>query len=245
MNDRLYFTQINKLKWYCLKSFELEEHKGNVDCKLFSCVQLEDGSVLVNAAIKVGDGSQTQQSFWFNNGRIEFKKEPSLGLIGLQMVSLNNSVYYINGQLCEKFNLESNIYEKLENLNYNHIKGGTCVYNQKILVISGINCREIESYGEERYWIRQQSLPVCLFDLTCIQIAPGEVLCINSQRTYRVSPETGECFATSSKRVNAEVKPIKKGGYVYCLNYKNQLLRYSLKDDKWSNLIRTRCCSVF
>ena len=236
---------MNKLKWFCLRSFELEEHNEDVDCKLFSCVQVEDGKVLISATLKVGDGSQTQHCFLFDNGRVVVKREPNLGLIGLQMVCLNNSVFYINGQHCEKYNIESNELEKLDSLCYNHIKGGTCTYNSKILVISGINCREIESFGEERYWIHLQTLPACLFDLACVQISPDEILCINNRRTYRVNPETGECFATSSMRANVEVKPIKRGDYVFCLNHKNQLLRYSLKDDKWSNMTRSGCCSVF
>lgn len=245
MTDKLYFGSGNKLRWYCLKSFELEEHLEDPDCRMFTCLQLEDGRVIINSTIKFSDGTHSQQSFLYDNGRMIVRKEPNLGLIGLQMVNIGLDVYYINGQKCEKFNIETNELESIENLNFNHIKGGTCRYNDNVLVISGINCKEIECLGIDNYWIQLHSLPVSIFDIACVQINNEEILCINNKRTYRVNPETGECIVTTNLRINIDVRPIKRGNFVYCLNFKNELVRYILSDDKWVNLSRSGCCQIY
>lgn len=245
MTDRLYFAIGNKLKWYCLKTFELEEHVEDHDCRLFTCLQLEDDRVLINTAIKFNDGTHSQQSFLYDTSRMILRREPNLGLIGLQMVNIGPDVFYINGQKCEKYNIELNELDSIENLNFNHIKGGSCKYNESVLVISGINCKEIECLGLNHYWIQLHSLPVCIFDIACVQISQEEILCINNKRTYRVNPETGECIGTANLRVNTDIRPVKKGNFVYCLNYKNELVRYSLTDDKWVNLSRSGCCQIY
>jgi hypothetical protein len=228
-----------------LKSFEIEEHKEDADCRLMSCVLLDNGKVLISATVKISDGSHTQQSYLFDQGRLIVRREPSLGLLGLHMISLDPFVYFINGQKCEKYDLDSNFIEKIEDLSFNHIKGGACRFNDKVIVISGINCKEIECLGIEQYWIRVASLQVSVFDFTCVQISTNEVLAVNNKRTYRINVETGTCLATASFRANVEVAPVKRGDFVFALNWKNQLFRYSLKDDRWSNLSRSGCCQVF
>ncbi len=136
MTERLYFTSLSKLKWYCLNTFELQDHTEDACCKMISCSTLEDGRVMVSGTLELRKGVMSQMMFLYDDGRMIIKKEPSAGMIGLQMVAIGLNVFFISGQKCEKYNLESNEIVSVEDMNFNHVKGGACKFNNEVLVVA-------------------------------------------------------------------------------------------------------------
>lgn len=246
MTERIYFTYLSTLKWYCLKTLEIEEHKEDKCVFMSSCLPLEDGKVLVHGTLEFKPGTKNQFICLFSGGgKMIVKKDPNLGMAGLQMVNIGTDVFYISGNRCEKFCLITNDLIRLENLNFTHIKGGCCRYNNTVLVVSGINCPEIEMLSIQNYWVKVSTLPTSLFEISCVQVGDEEILCINKKRTYRVNIETGTCFGTANYTVDINIVPVMKGDYVYSLNLAKQLIRYSLNSDKWENMSRGGCCFIF
>lgn len=245
MTERLYFTSSHKIRWYCLKTFEYDEYREDVSYTIHSCLQLADGKVLISGMLETKKGTQNHMIFLYNLEKTIIKPEPSLGMTGLHMVNINSDVFYIRGNQCEKFCLVTNEIRKLENLNYSHIQAGCCRYFDTVLVVSGINCSAIEVYGEnQEYWVQMSNLPICLFDFTCVQIGENEILCINKKRTYRVYVESGECICMQNYKMDINVTPVVRGNYVFSLNSQQELVRYSLDDDKWIVLSRSGCCVI-
>jgi hypothetical protein len=246
MNERLYFTTDQKLKWFCLKTFERDKYKVEPCCSLHSCIQLNDGRVLISSSIEIKKGTKSHMMFIYEAGKMNAEKEPSLGITGLQMININTDIFYISGNRCEKHCMLTNQITTLENLNFNHIKAGCCTYNRTIAVISGINCQAIEIYNEDRnYWINTSSLSLSLFDFSCVQIGEEEVLGINYKRTYRIFIETGECVCTTNYNMDVGVVPVLRGDYVFSLNAQKKLVRYSLKLDRWLIISRSGCCIIY
>ena len=246
MNERLFFTSDDKLKWYCLKTFTCREFIDSESCYSFhSCIPLADGRVLLSGTLEYRKGTQSHFIFLYDSEKLRSIKEPSFGIVDLKMINLNTDVYYISVNRIERYCLLTNELYQLERPNFSHIQAGCCVYRDSVVLISGINCQAIECYDiEMNFWMQTSTLSLCLFEFSCIQITDNEILCINAKRTYRVIVSTGEAISMANNKMDINTAPVLKGNYVYTLSRNLSLARYSIIEDKWAILARSGCCII-
>jgi len=252
---KVFMITENSLVWVDISTLTLRNYEAPRPCMFLDFAPLSDGRVLINGAMEIDTSYKTHSMFLFSDHKLTVKREHEIGLVSLSMIPIENTVYLIGAKKSQRYELSENRSYDMEEMISTHVNGGSCRYNNDVLVVGGVNSYEVELYNTQgNYWAHVMTLSFPVYDISCIQVTKEKVLVISAQECYLLDVEQGKLKQVEGLpiQLHGGVRhhvPIKQKDFVYTFvgSKERALLRYSISKDSWTVLARYRehsCCSL-
>jgi hypothetical protein len=257
VNPKVFTILENRIIWYDLILRRLSRFDPGMCCLVQRLVPLQDGTLFINGAMGSEEENMKHCCFSFQESKLVFRKGHDMGLLSVGMVVIGNSLYILGHKKTELYSLTDWSSSYIESPQNVHVNAGCCTFNNGILLVGGIHCKEIEYYNPDAgYWSLVGALPAPLFDIGCIQIDAHSVLIFGggAKQAHIFNVETGEFrpggeIELSETQVVKSV-PIKWKDCVYCFvgnGESSHLVRYSIPHNIWEVIYRLSangCCNI-
>lgn len=247
----LYFLNKNIIKWVTLSSFKVTKLRIPSDYLIQDILQLPNKRLIINGAKRVEKGYKEHTIFIYDSADMTEIDTHKFGIVGFKMIYCENKLFFLSDKKCQVYCMDAEQYSNIADMPSMHINPGCCSFNKGIVVIGGLNNRDIDLYSAEtNEWTTCGKLETDLFSVSCIQINANQVLIVSYKDYYKLDVHLGKIIyhgvlPAKSKTVKIS-NLVEDGDYVYCVFGSSTILKYSIPLNRWTKLSKGKenCCLI-
>lgn len=247
----LYFLNKNVIKWATLSTLKIKKLKIPSDYLIQDILQIPNMRLIINGAKRVEEGYKEHTIFIYDSTDMTEIDTHKFGIVGFKMIFNENKIFFLSDKKCQAYSMSSERYSNIADMPSKHINPGCCSFNEGIVVIGGLNNKDIDLYRPEtNEWRNCGKLEFDMFAVACVQINANQVLIVSYKEFYKLDVYLGKIIYHGIMPVKSKSTKIGnlvvKDDLVYCVFGSSIILRYSILDNKWTRLQKpkNKCCVI-
>ena len=247
----LYFLNKNVIKWAILSTLKINNLKIPSDYLIQDILQIPNERLIINGAKRVEEGYKEHTIFIYDSTDMTEIDTHKFGIVGFKMIFNDNRIFFLSDKKCQAYCLTSEYYSNIADMPSKHINPGCCSFDKGIIVIGGLNNKDIDVYRSDiNEWRTCGKLEIDMFAVSCVQINDNQVLIVSYKEYYKLDVYLGKMIYHGAMPVKSKSTKIGnlviKDDFVYCVFGSSIVLRYSISANKWTRLQKpkNKCCVI-
>jgi hypothetical protein len=250
-SPKIFFMLNNSVYWIKLPSLKIKHIETPKGYLLQDFIPIGKNQVIINGAKSHDEGHKEHSFIVLSKKSFEEINCHDFGIVGFKMVVNLSNLYLISDKKCQAFCLDTQMYKSIPDMIGVHINPGCCAYNNGILVVGGINNRNVEFFDCEAVeWSVIAELDKDLFSISCIQISEQEVLIISYKEYFILNTWLKKIVIFDVLPIKTKTSkigcPVRVKNCIYVILGSTRLLRFNIISKQWTVVNRNSvcCCQI-
>lgn len=248
----LYTLHKNTISTITIPTLKVNKLRIPSDYLIQDILPIPNNRLIINGANRIEEVYKEHSIFIYDSTDMIEIDTHKFGIVGFKMIYSQDNIYFLSDRKCQVYNIASEHYRNVPDMLSSHIDPGCCSFNEGVLVIGGLNNRDIDLYStEHNSWTNLGKLDLDIFSVSCIQISESLILIVNYQEFYKFDVKEAKIVfhgvlpikSKSAKIANLVIKE----NFVYCVFGSSAVLKYSISHNKWTRMQKKTegCCLLF